>query len=153
MASGEFTSEICERLYAAPKHVASRIRWTPGNGNMVLIFRAHVLTVDGIALDLSGYWKQIGRHNSTRWGFSLKHMGHCIRTYDMAASHKNPGEHGRIKGPHKHKFSSSKIDRYAYKPDPPLSDSDPNQSLMDFLKESNIELPIGQYQDFMFPCA
>lgn len=67
----------------------------------------------------------------------------------MAESHKNPGERGRVRGPHKHKFSSSKIDRYAYKPDPPISGDDPNQSLMDFLKEGNIELRTP-YQLFSF---
>jgi len=66
----------------------------------------------------------------------------------MAKKHKNPGE-GWIRGPHKHKFSSSKIDRYAYKPDPPISELNANQALMDFLKESNIDLRIP-YQDFMF---
>jgi hypothetical protein len=150
MASGEFTAALCEQLYAAPKYVASKIRWRPGSGEGVLIFQAKVLTQDGTGLDLSGYWKKVGRHNRTRWGFSLKHLGHCIRTYDMADSHKNPGETGRIKGPHKHRFSSSKIERYAYKPDPPISESDPNEALMDFLKEGNIELRSGDYQDFMF---
>jgi hypothetical protein len=149
MASGEFTASLCEQLHAAPKYVASRIRWRAGTGEGVFIFQAKVLTEDGTGLDLSGYYDKVGRHDRTRWGFSLKYMGHCVRTYDMAAKHKNPGE-GWIKGPHKHKFSSSKIERYAYKPDPPISEADPNQALMDFLKESNITLRSGAYQDFMF---
>lgn len=66
----------------------------------------------------------------------------------MARKHKNPGA-GWIRGPHKHKFSSSKIPRYAYKPNPPISDTDPNEALMDFLKESNITLKTP-YQSFMF---
>jgi hypothetical protein len=149
MASGEFTVQLCEQLHTAPKYVASRIRWRAGNGEGVYIFQAKVLTQDGTGLDLSGYWDKIGRHGLTRWGFALKYMGHCVRTYDMATKHKNPGE-GWIRGPHKHKFSSSKIERYAYKPDPPISEADANQALMDFLNESNIELPSGTYQDFMF---
>lgn len=150
MASGEFTQGLCDQLYAAPKSVVSRIRWRPGNGQDVLIFQAQVLTADGLGLDLSGYWKKIGRHNRTRWGFSLHYMGHCVRSWDMALKHLNAGE-GWILGPHKHKFSSSKIARYAYSPDPPICDTDPNQSLIDFLKEGNIELPPNTYQDFMFP--
>jgi len=47
-------------------------------------------------------------------------------------------------------FSSSRIDRYAYKPDPPITEDDPNQALLDFLKEENIELR-SDYQTFMFP--
>jgi hypothetical protein len=69
-------------------------------------------------------------------------MGHIIRSYDMAAKHKNPGN-GRIRGPHKHRFQSSKVPRFAYKPDPPISEEDPNRALMDFLAESNIEAPVG----------
>jgi hypothetical protein len=76
-------------------------------------------------------------------------MGHCVRAYDMATKHKNPGG-GWIKGPDKHKFSSSKIARYAYTPNPPISEANPNQALMDFLKESNITLRSGTYQDFIF---
>jgi hypothetical protein len=68
----------------------------------------------------------------------------------MATSHKNPDGGKRIHGPHKHKFDSSKIPRLAYKPEPPLSDGDPNQSLMDFLAESHIAPP-DEYQNVMFP--
>jgi len=148
MASSEFNATLCEQLFLAPKYVASRIRWRSGNGDDVFIFQAKVLTEDGTGLDLTGYWKKVGRHGYTRWGFSLKYMGHCVRSYDMASKHKNPGE-GWVRGPHKHKFSSSKIERFAYKPDPPLSETDANQSLMDFLKEGNIDLRT-EYQDFMF---
>lgn len=149
MASGEFTAGLCEQLHAAPKYAASMIRWRPGNGEGVFIFQAKVLTEDGTGLDLSGYWKKIGRHDRTRWGFALKYMGHCIRTYDMASKHKNPGG-GWVRGPHKHRFSSSKIERYAYKPDPPISETDANEALLDFLKEGNIELRGVGYQACMF---
>jgi hypothetical protein len=148
MASGEFSATLCEQLHVARKYSASRIRWRSGSGEAVYIFQAKVLTEDGTGLDLTGYWQKNGKHNCTRWGFSLRYMGHCVRSYDMATKHKNPGE-GWIRGPHKHKFSSSKIERYAYKPDPPISETDANQALIDFLKESNIELRNG-YQDFMF---
>jgi hypothetical protein len=68
----------------------------------------------------------------------------------MAKVHRNPSGGGKVKGPHKHKYSSSKIERYAYKPDPPISEDNPNEALMDFLQEANIELP-AHYQNFMFP--
>jgi hypothetical protein len=146
MASGEFSPELCDELFKVPKTVVSRIAWkTDGFG--VAKFQAKVLTPDGKGLDLVGYCnKQIGR---LKWGFALTYSGNCVRSYDMAKRHKNPGEAGRIKGPHKHKYSSSKIDRYAYKPEPPISEGDPNQSLMDFLEEANIALP-KNYQNFMF---
>lgn len=109
-----------------------------------------MLTEDGAVLDLNGHWSQNSYHGHKRWGFSLRYLGHCIRSWDMATKHKNPDGGKRIRGPHKHKFDSSKIPRLAYKPEPPLSDKDPNQSLMDFLAESNIKPP-DEYQNVMFP--
>ncbi len=111
---------------------------------------AKVLTADGDVLDLSGHWCQNDFHGHKRWGFSLRYLGHCVRSWDMAAKHKNPDGGSWIYGPHKHKFDSTKVPRFAYKPEPPLSDKDPNQSLMDFLAESNIQLP-SDYQIVMFP--
>jgi hypothetical protein len=143
MASGDFTPELCEQLFAVPKYTASRIVWK-ANGPDVLIFVATVLTEDGIGLELSGHLRRNGRYG-IRWGFSLKYLGHTIRSYDMARYHKNPGGSGRVRGPHKHKFSSSKIERYAYRPDPPIAEDNPNDALMDFLKEANIELR-SEYQ-------
>lgn len=149
MATGEFSAEMCETLHKVPKSVASRIAWKP-NGDGVFVFQAVAITPDGIGLDLSGYFDKNGRHGRRTWGFSLRYHKNLIRSYDMSSSHKNPGEVGRIKGPHKHRFSSSKIDRYAYKPDPPISEEDPNAALLDFLAESNIQLQIN-YQHFIFP--
>ena len=54
-----------------------------------------------------------------------------------------------MKGPHKHKYSSSRIPRLAYTPEMPISTENANQALLDFLKECNIELRT-EYQDFMF---
>ncbi|MFY9904795.1 MAG: hypothetical protein WAK62_06590, partial [Terriglobales bacterium] len=124
MASAEFSPELCEQLYALPKQVASRINWKRGPGEDVFIFRAKVLAPDGTGFDLTGHWKKNGRHGRTCWGFSLTYMGHCIRSFDMALYHRNPGGAGKVTGSHKHRFSSSKIARFAYKPDPPLSESD-----------------------------
>lgn len=139
----DFTPEMCEQLFLAPKYTASRVRWH-ANGPDVLRFRATVLTADGTGLELSGYLRRNGRCG-TRWGFALKYLGHLVRSYDMALYHRNPGECGKVRGPHKHKFSSSRIPRYAYKPNPSISESDPNSALMDFLKEAHIELR-GEYQ-------
>ena len=149
MASTDFTPELCEQLHQIPKRVASKISWQRGLGPGVLIFRATVLAPDGTALELAGHWQQNGRHQRTVWGFTLSYLGHCVRSFDMALYHRNPGG-GKITGPHKHKFSSSKISRLAYKPNPPICDTEPNQSLLDFLTEANIELPLN-YQYFMFP--
>jgi hypothetical protein len=91
MASGEFTYELSEQLHSVPKYVASRLAWKRGDGEDVFISQATVLTADGNGLDLSGYWQKNGRFNRARWGFSLKYMGHCVRSYDMALVHKNPG--------------------------------------------------------------
>jgi hypothetical protein len=148
MARTEFTAEVCEALFAAPKSLASRIAWRQRDPR-TFTFQAKVLAEDGVMLDLGGYWSHNEFHRYKRWGFSLRYLGHVIRSWDMATKHKNRG--GKwVRGPHKHKFDSSKVPRFVYKPEPPLSDSDPNQSLMDFLAEANIELPTD-YQNVMFP--
>jgi len=149
MASGEFSAELCEQLFNIPKYTATRISWKPA-GKDVFIFQAQVLTADGAGLELSGYWKKKGRHNKPTWGFSLKYRGHLVRSYDMSKYHRNPGGGGKIRGAHKHRYSSSKIERFAYKPDPSISESDPNKALEDFLAEANIELR-SEYQYIMFP--
>jgi hypothetical protein len=148
MKSKGFTVDICEALYACPKRVVSKLQWVATRNNTFLV-QAQVMTDDGDVLDLAGYWS-VSSFNERRWGFSLRYNGHVVRSFDLAKSHKNPGESGRIRGPHKHKFKSSKIPRYAYKPDPPISDTEPNQSLMDFLAEANVALPTS-YQNLMFP--
>ena len=123
------------------------IRWEP-TGKGSLTFRASVRTADDLMLDLSGYWDKIDRFGDTRWGFALRFRGHLVRSYDMAKSHKNPGESGRIRGPHKQRFLSSKMDRYAYTPDPSISMNTPSAALRDFLKECNIELLEIYYEGF-----
>ncbi len=150
MASVSFSAEECEKLFKVSKFVLSHLEWKRGEAKDVFIFRAKVLTSDGAGLDLAGYWQKNGRHNRTCWGFSLKYLGNCVRSYDMGKVHRNPGGAGRVHGPHKHKYSSSKIERFAYKPDPPISELDANQSLLDFLTEANISLR-HPYQTFMFP--
>jgi hypothetical protein len=147
MASGDFSPELCEQLLSVPKTVASKINWKPDTSG-IFKFQAQVLTADGKGLHLIGYWSS--KTGITKWGFNLSYNGHCVRSYDMSSEHKNPGMAGRIKGPHKHKYLSSKIDRFAYKPDPPISENNANEALMDFLTEANIELP-ANYQNFMFP--
>jgi hypothetical protein len=138
---------LCEQLFAVPKSVVSRIGWKSAGGD-VLKFRAKVLTADGLVLDLIGYWNI--KNGERRWGFSLSYFGNCVRSYDMSEVHRNPGGGGKVRGPHKHKFSSSKIPRFAYKPNPPISEGDPNSALLDFLAEANITLNYP-YQSFMFP--
>ena len=146
-ASYGFTPEKCEYLFAVAKTVATKITWKRQNQS-TLLFKAKVVTEDGVGLDLHGWWQKNGRHGETRWGFSLTYKGNCVRQYDMAWKHHNPGV-GWVRGPHKHKYSSSRIPRFAYKPDPPISEADPNQSLLDFLAEANIATP-AQFQYFMF---
>ena len=132
-----------------PKYVASTIMWEPENDASVK-FRAQVLSRnEPYGFELVGYWQKRSKYNRATWGFSLTFHRHCIRSYDMAKQHKNPGEVGKIRGPHKHRYSSSRIPRYAYKPNPEISEQDPNQGLMDFLKEANIEVP-ESYQAYMF---
>lgn len=148
VAQIRFTAERCEALYAAPKALVSGIGWRQKDARTYLL-AAKVATADGDVLDLNGYWSRNDFHGHKRWGFSLQYFGNPVRSWDMATKHKNPNS-GWIYGPHKHKFDSTKIPRFAYKPVPPLSDKDPNQSLMDFLAESNIQPPTD-YQNVMFP--
>jgi hypothetical protein len=147
-ASHGFTAERCEQLFQVAKTVVTRINWKAQNDN-TLTFHAKVATLDGVGLDLRGVWQRVGRHGETRWGFFLLYKGHCVRQYDMAKKHHNPGI-GWVRGQHKHRYSSSRIPRFAYKPDPPISDTELNQSLMDFLTEANIAIP-ANFQYVMFP--
>lgn len=147
MASGEFSEQMCEQLFKVPKRVVSQINWK-AEAFGIFKFQAQVLTADGQGLDLVGYWYK--KDKTPKWGFSLSYNGHCVRSYDMAQAHKNPGMTGRVKGPHKHRYSSSKIERFAYKPDPAISENDANEALMEFLDEANITRP-ANYQNFMFP--
>jgi hypothetical protein len=149
MANVEFTVELCEALFHAPKTVVSNIEWR-ASGPETFLFAAKVLCPkEGVVLDLNGYWCHNRFRKERHWGFSLKLGGYCIRSYDMAKRHKNP-QNGVVHGPHKHKFKSSKILRFAYKPDPAINDTDPNRSLMDFLTEASVELPTN-YQALIFP--
>ncbi len=50
MASGEFSADLCEQLFAVPKRVASRINWRRGSVDSVLIFQAKILAADGTAI-------------------------------------------------------------------------------------------------------
>jgi hypothetical protein len=149
MASLDFSEEFCEQLFKVPKYLASRISWKQ-MGNFKFVCQAKVLAEDGTGLDLFGYWVKSGRHNRSTWGFTLSYFGNCVRTYDRAKYHRNPGMRGKIRGPHKHRFSSSKIPRFAYTPEPPIAEGNPNLALLDFLTEAHIELR-GDYQHFMFP--
>lgn len=144
----EFTADECEELFNVPKYVASRIAWKETNKNSY-VFRAKVLTSTGKALDLFGYWKWNIKHNRAHWGFSLRHRGNLIRSFDRASYHRNAGVGGKVRGQHKHRFASSRIERFAYKPDQLLSEADAHRCLFDFLTEAHVELP-KNYQFFMF---
>lgn len=146
-ASQGFSAEECERLFTVAKTITTKLAWKQQNEN-TMRFHAKVVTVDGVGLDLRGTWQRIGRHGATRWGFSLLYNGHCVRQYDMARKHHNPGT-GWVKGQHKHKYSSSLIPRLAYKPKPPISDNELNRSLFDFMTEASIAIP-ANYQHVMF---
>jgi hypothetical protein len=144
----EFTVEMCEAIFAAPKLMASGIEWR-AKDSRTFIFQAKVLCdSENIVLDLTGHWCRNDFVPEIRWGFNLTLGNHCIRSYDMSKRHRNV-KSGSVRGPHKHKFHGTKIPRFAYKPSPPIDDRDCNKSLMDFLVEANITLPT-EYQTVMF---
>jgi hypothetical protein len=151
MPNIEFTEEMCEAIFRAPKKLASQIEWFVENPNTFRFEAKVICESQNLVLDLNGHWCHNTLLKRRRWGFALKLGGYAIRSYDMSKKHKNFGIVGkRVRGPHKHRFKMSKIARFAYSPDPPISDTDPNQSLMDFLTEAHIELP-AEYQSVMFP--
>jgi hypothetical protein len=137
MAAQDFTAELAEQLYRVPKYIPSKISWK-GQDQTSGVFRfvAQVLTEDGLGLELYGHWQRHGRHGRAVWGFSLAYQRHQVRSYDMALRHRNPGG-GSVRGPHKHLYRSSKIQRFAYKPNPAISEANPNRALLDFLEEGN----------------
>jgi hypothetical protein len=144
----QFSEEMCEAIHSVPKYVGSKIEWKSDGPS--LKFRAQVFTVDGkYALELVGCYGHNPRYGRITWGFSLTFRRHVIRSYDMARKHKNIGHPGWVRGPHKHRFANSRIPRFAYKPNPPITETDCNDALIDFLKESNIEVP-KDYQRHIF---
>lgn len=93
-------------------------------------------------LSLRGY---VGPKNRS---LVLLYRNTPIRKYTVHDRHKNPATGEIVLGPHKHTWDDNWEDRLVYVPDD-ITVGDPNQELLDFLNECNIQLG-GSYSPQMF---
>lgn len=92
------------------------------------------------------------KHGMTRWGFKLLYRNkYEVRSWDMGSQHYSREEDGYVRGVglHKHRYRDDGNPRDTYRiPAGEISTTDPNDAVMDFATECNIELLAG-YQSFL----
>ena len=99
----------------------------------------------GQTLSLRGF---VGKKNRS---FVLLYKNNPIRKYTVHAWHRHPITKERITDPHKHTWDDEWQDRLIYIPDD-IRIGNPNDELIDFLKECNISLR-SSYSPMLFPTA
>lgn len=130
------TAEQANRLVAEPKVIAVNLSWRFARGAYRL--DATVLSTETAeTLSLRGY---VGRKNRS---FALLYQNTPIRKYTVHDRHTDPKTGLRATGPHKHFWDDTYEDNRVYIPDD-IRIGNPNDELLDFLKECNIALR-GEY--------
>ncbi len=124
-----------------PKIIASNIRWTRYDRAYRLDDVLILCINSNQILKLRGY---IGPRNHS---FVILFKNYPIRKWTVHNSGKLP-DGTRIDGPHKHAWDDDLEDEWCYIPTD-ISIGNPNEELMDFLKECNIDL-LGGYQAELF---
>ena len=135
------TAEQADRLIAEPKVIAVNLSWRFARGGYRL--EATVLATETAELlSCHGF---VGRKNRS---FVLLYQNTPIRKYTVHDRHIDPKTGFRATGPHKHFWDDIYKDDLVYIPDD-IRIGNPNDELLDFLKECNISLR-GEYnaQDF-----
>ena len=101
-----------------------------------------------LSLDSGESLKFLGNINKTNRSFVLLYRNTPIRKYTVHGTHKDPVTRIVYTEPHKHWWDKKHEDRRAYIPND-IRIGDPNEELVDFLKECNITLQVPyQPQDF-----
>ena len=119
-------------LVASAKVIAANLVWRFQRGGYRI--EATVLVEDsGEVLRLVGY---VGRKNRS---FALLYRSTPIRKFTVHDRHIDPKTGERVTGPHKHWWDDEYEDNRVYIPDD-IRIGDPNDELVDFLKECNIDL-------------
>lgn len=126
------TRAEAERIIAEPKVIGANLSWKKeGQGHRL---EAKVLCEEsGEMLVLKGYQ---GKRNRS---FALLYRNEPIRKYTVHPYHIDPVTRERFTGPHKHYWDDEWEDRRVYIPTD-IRMGDPEEELVDFLAECNIEL-------------
>ena len=119
-------------LIVTRKIIAANLKWRFLRGAYRL--EAAVLVEDsGEILSIRGY---VGMKNRS---FVLLYKNTPIRKYTVHDRHTDPKTGERVSGPHKHWWDDQYEDNRVYIPND-IRIGDPNDELVDFLKECNIDL-------------
>ena len=126
------TAAEAERLVASVKVIAANMMWQFQRGGYRI--EATVLVEDSAeVLRFVGY---VGRKNRS---FTLLYRSTPIRKFTVHDRHTDPKTGKRTTGPHKHLWDEKYEDNRVYIPDD-IRNGDPNEELIDFLAECNIDL-------------
>ena len=135
------TKAEAERLLEEEKVIGVNLSWKIEGSIQRLT--AKVLCVESKEiLSLRGY---LGTRNRS---FVLLHQNIPIRKYTVHAVHRDPITRKVFREPHKHTWDDEWKDRLVYIPDD-IRIGDPNEELIDFLRECNISLR-GTYAQLLF---
>ena len=128
----DVTKIEAEAVLAEQNTLTANLNWRP-HGRGFRLDSAQVLALEsGNLLRLTGY---LGSSNRS---FALLYKNLPIRKYTVHSSHRNPD--GTVtRGPHKHTWDDVDEDRWTYVPDD-ITQGNPMQELLDFLKECNIQV-------------
>ena len=135
------TESEASRVLEELKVIGANLSWQYDGETLRL--EATVLCLESQeVLKLRGF---VGRTNRS---FALLYRNAPIRKYTVHASHTDPVTRARITEPHKHTWDDEWEDKRVYVPSD-IRIGDPNEELLDFLKECNIEL-WGAYTQVLF---
>lgn len=126
-----------QKILAEPKVIRQDLVWS-ASGRAYRLEAVVIATVSGETLSLHGY---VGVQNRS---FALLYRDTPIRKFTVHPWHIDPVTRERVTDPHKHTWDDVYQDRRVYLPTD-IRIGDPNDEILDFLRECNISL-LGGYQ-------
>ena len=136
------TKALADQLLQQEKVIAANLVWRQSGQSYRLEARA-LATSSGELLRLVGF---VGIKNRS---YALLHRNTPIRKYTVHDRHTNPNTGQVLREPHKHYWDDEWEDHLAYVPHD-IRQGNPNEEILDFLKECNITLR-GSYTSQEFP--
>ena len=133
------TAAEAERILAENKVIAMNMAWR-FHRSAYRLESSVLCEASGEILSLRGY---IGKTNRS---FTLLYRNLPIRKYTVHDRHRDPETRKVHTVPHKHFWDDKWEDKRVYIPDD-IRIGEPNEELMDFLRECNIALR-GSYKEF-----
>lgn len=128
----EPTKEYADKLSTTPKAISTELEWRSER-------HRHKLRVSVLAPELNEVLELRAVIGVTCRSYSLLYKKMCIRRYDWRGRHTTR-DGKRFDGPHKHTWHPIYADDDAYVPDDIDPNADPNEQLLQFLREQNISL-------------